>query len=123
MPLPVLLVSGGGFQGLAALKALRRSRVVRVLVADCYEENVTRHFADGFFRVPIVADAEAFLAALLEICVREGVRLVLPCTDYEQEALAAARERFAEHAVALAVSEPEFLAVAGDKRRLLAFFR
>jgi len=69
-----LVVSGGGFQGLTLLKGLRESGSVRIIVADSYEQNVGRYFANRAYTVPPIAETDAFVGALLEICREEGVR-------------------------------------------------
>jgi FMN phosphatase YigB (HAD superfamily)/carbamoylphosphate synthase large subunit len=119
--LSVLVVSGGGFQGLTLLKGLRESGSVRIIVADRYEQNVGRYFANRAYSVPPIAETDAFVGALLDICRDESVQLVLPSTDYELETLAKATAEFERRRVAIAVSEPGFLADTRDKRRLYAF--
>jgi FMN phosphatase YigB (HAD superfamily)/carbamoylphosphate synthase large subunit len=116
--LTVLVVSGGGFQGLGLVQALRESPRVRIVLADCYSENVTRYFADSAHVVPEIARGEEFLSALLEVCSTEAVGLVLPATAYELQTLAAARGRFRDAGVAVAVSDAAFLDLVEDKRRL-----
>jgi FMN phosphatase YigB (HAD superfamily)/carbamoylphosphate synthase large subunit len=116
--LTVVVVSGGGFQGLGLVQALRESPRVRIVLADCHAENVTRYFVDAAHVVPEIARGEEFLAALLGICAAEDAQLVFPATAYELRTLAAARTRFRERGVAVAVSDPAFLDVVEDKRRL-----
>lgn len=115
----MLLVSGGGFQGLALQKLLRESAEVRVVVADVHAENVGRHFADGFHLVPEVAALPAFEAAVAEICRQEGIRLVFPCTHHELLALSGLKERLAAEGVRVAVSPRDLVARLVDKRRQL----
>jgi FMN phosphatase YigB (HAD superfamily)/predicted ATP-grasp superfamily ATP-dependent carboligase len=114
----VLVVSGGGFQGLGLVKALRESSRLRVVLADVHRENVTRYFADRSYLVPEVVRAEEFVAALLDICRREDVAVVMPATGFELLALAERRERFAALGVSVAVSDPPFLRLTADKREL-----
>ncbi|HXB55266.1 MAG TPA: HAD-IA family hydrolase [Vicinamibacteria bacterium] len=116
-----LVVSGGGFQGLGLIRCLRESAAVRVVLADCFEESISRYFADSFHPVPRIADTQNFLAALLGICEREGVRIVLPSTQHELLALAEGRQPFAARGVFVGVSDPGFLRLAGNKRELYEF--
>ncbi len=120
-PLSVLVVSGGGFQGLGLVRCLRESPAVRVVLADCFAENVGRYFGDSFHCVPRIADTPNFLAALLGICETEGVRVVLPSTHHELLALAEGGRPFAERGIFLGVSDAAFLRLAGNKRDLYAF--
>ena len=57
----ILIVSGGGFQGHALIKALRAVPGIRILVADSYSENVSRYFSDGFFLAPLLEHTQLFL--------------------------------------------------------------
>jgi HAD superfamily hydrolase (TIGR01549 family) len=119
----VLVVSGGGFQGLAVIRGLRRCAQVRIIMADCYGENVGRYFVDQFYRVPPISDRAGFLAALRDICGREGVRLVLPSTDFELTVLAEEAAAFREQGVVVAVSERALLDRLRDKRQLHGLLR
>jgi FMN phosphatase YigB (HAD superfamily) len=115
---PVLVVSGGGWGGLSLIRALRESEQVRILMVDCHEDNVARAFVDFFEAVPPIADEPAFLSALLALCDREKVRLILPSTPFELLALAAARDRFRSLGAELGVPDEGLLRLVLDKARL-----
>jgi HAD superfamily hydrolase (TIGR01549 family) len=119
----VLVVSGGGFQGLAVLRALRRSPSVRIVMADCHRENVGRYFADQFLCVPPVAERERFLEALRAACGRERAGLILPSTDYELTVLADEAPAFAREGVAVAVCERALLDRLRDKGAVLRWLQ
>jgi FMN phosphatase YigB (HAD superfamily)/carbamoylphosphate synthase large subunit len=116
--LTVLVVSGGGFQGLGLVQALRESPRVRIVLADSYAENVTRYFVDSAHAVPEIARGDDFVAALLDVCSAEDVGLVLPATAHELLTLVRSRVLFREKGVFVAVSDEGFLELAADKRRL-----
>ena len=118
MTLTVLVVSGGGFQGHGLVRALRESSLVRIVVADIHRENVTRYFADRAYVVPPVARADEFVRAILDVCQREDVAVVLPATSFELLALAESRDRFLALGVKVAVSDAPFLRLTADKREL-----
>lgn len=120
-PLTVLVVSGGGFQGLAIVRALRDCGPVRVVLADCFADNLTRHLVDGFRVVPPIAEGPAFREGLETLSADEGVRLVIPATQRELAALADAREALGARGVEVAVSDRELLEVLTDRRRLHAW--
>jgi HAD superfamily hydrolase (TIGR01509 family) len=103
------------------IRCLRESATIRIVLADCFEENVGRYFVDSFHRVAPVADTQNFLAALLGICEGEGVRLVLPCTQHELLALAEGGQPFEERGIFLGVSDAAFLRLVGNKRKLYEF--
>jgi FMN phosphatase YigB (HAD superfamily)/carbamoylphosphate synthase large subunit len=116
----VLVLSGGGFQGLAVVRLLAESDRFRILVADTHDAGVTVPFADRFLRLPPVVERHAFEVELAAVCRAEGVRLVLPSTDHELEALAAARPDLEAAGVSAAVCDPALLATLRDKKALYA---
>lgn len=115
----VLVVSGGGFQGLAVARLLGEADGFRVVVADVHSTGPSAPLADRFLRVPPVSDRSSFLSALVAACRDEEVRLVLPATDHELELLAAERSRFeAATGARVAVCDAGLLARLRDKERL-----
>ncbi len=116
--LTVLVVCGGLFQGLGLLRCLRQSGRIRVVLADAFEQSVTRYFADSWRRVPEVAEAGPFVDALVAQCAEEAVRLVLPATAHALLPLAHSRERFSALGVQVGVSSPGLLRLTADKAAL-----
>ena len=116
--LNVLVVSGGGFQGLAVLKGLRRLESVRIVLADCYKQIVGQQFAHRSYVVPRIERTDEFRRALFEICRRERIDLAIPSTDYELPFLAREREEFDGRGVKVAISGERFLDVMRHKGRL-----
>lgn len=116
----VLVVSGGGFQGLAVLRLLAEADGFRIVVADSLGTTVTASFADHTRRVPPVAERDAFTGALVALCRAEAVRLVLPSTNHELEALAEARPALEAAGTRVAVCDAALLAVLNDKPSLYA---
>ena len=64
----VLVVSGGGFQGLAVLRLLAEGSSFRIVVADSLGTTLTASFADVTRRVPPVAERDAFAEAIRSLC-------------------------------------------------------
>jgi FMN phosphatase YigB (HAD superfamily) len=118
--LTVLVVSGGGFQGLGLLSALRTLHPVRAVVADLYADSPGLYLADAYHQVPPVASGSEFEDAIARIAEAEGVRLVLPATAIELDALARLAPRLEAMGVAVAVSSADVLRLAADKRLLYA---
>lgn len=120
----VLVLSAGrrvslvrGFQD-----AARQRSGVRVLAADANPRlSAACAVADAAFEVPRVS-APDYAEALLDLCKRENVGLVVPTIDPELGALADMRERLqALGASALACDRPLIDAFA-DKRSTKTFF-
>ena len=113
-----LIVSGGGLQGAALIKSLRALGHVRVLVADCHDENVGRFDADAYFKAPLLADSEAFAAFLLRVCLEEGVQHLLPTTDLELPAFSTLQPALQAAGTQVWVCSPAVLALARNKLHL-----
>jgi len=112
-----ILVSASGAPGTARLlRALRENgeREVRLVGTDRSELAVGRHLCDAFHVVPAGSEA-GFADAMLDVCRREGVSVVLPQSSFDLLGLAEAKERFAEEGVAVMVSSPEAVRRSNDK--------
>ncbi|HEY7069470.1 MAG TPA: ATP-grasp domain-containing protein [Acidimicrobiales bacterium] len=92
----------------------------RVLAADRSWYSSAFHEADEGLLVPS-CDDDAFVPAVLDLCDKYAVDLIVPTIDTELAAYAAARERFAAAGVTVAVSGPEAVAIAADKVRTHAW--
>ncbi len=93
MPLTVLVVAGGGFQGESLVSTIRAIPDTRVIVADTIADNLGRYFADRYLVSPAAADLEQFAQFLEETIRREHVDLVLPCSNLVIKPLASLRNR------------------------------
>jgi len=112
-----VLVTACGAPGAAALlRALRTNgeREVRLVGCDLSERAIGRFVCDAFHLVPAGSDP-AFADAILEICSRERVEVVLPESSNEVEALALAKARFEAEGIAILVSPVEGIRIANDK--------
>ena len=114
----VLVLSGGGFQGLTLIKALRVSEQVRLFLADCYAENIGKYFVDRFFLVPRIVEEAGFLQCLMAICQEHAIDVMFPSTDFELLFLADHAPAFTSIKTQVAVSALEFLQIAQDKHAL-----
>ncbi|TMA62055.1 MAG: ATP-grasp domain-containing protein [Deltaproteobacteria bacterium] len=119
----VLLTSAG--RRVALLRAFRAALASvgggRVLAADAGGTAAAIHEADEGFVVPR-CDSPDYVPALLAICRRESVALVVPTIDPELPVLGRAREAFAREGVLLAASGPATNDIAFDKANTAAFF-
>ena len=113
-----LVVSGGGLQGAAIIKSLRAVGGVRILVADCHEENVGRFEADGYFVAPLLSDAPAFSTFLHRVCRQESVDHLFPITDLELEVFSREKQALELAGTRVWVCSPAVLEVARNKLRL-----
>src|SRR5688572_21905486 len=88
---------------------------LRVIAADVAPGmSPACHQADAAIAVPRCSDA-AFVPALLELCRREKVDLVVPTIDPELGVLARCRDQFREAGARVLVASSEVTAIAADK--------
>ena len=59
--------------------------------------------------------APGFTDAVLDLCIRHSINLVVPTIDTELPGYARDRERFAHHGITVCVSDPRTVAIACDK--------
>jgi carbamoyl-phosphate synthase large subunit len=78
------------------------------------ERAVGRFLCDAFETVPPGSD-DGFAGAVLDLCRRERVDVVLPQSSHDLAGLADAREEFAAAGIAVMVSGPKTVRVANDK--------
>lgn len=95
----------------------------RVLATDLKPEtSAACHAADRAFIAPRVTDP-GYHDFLMDLCMREGVGLVVPTIDTELLGLALNRERFAARGVELIISNEALVSACRDKRRTSALFK
>jgi len=115
---PLIVLSGGGFQGLAVVRAAAATADVRVVVADSLPFPLTASLADEVVKVPPVADEQRLLETLEVLIDRLGPGLLLPATEYELPFLAQHRERLEAAGARVGAASREALAQVGDRRSL-----
>ena len=108
----VLILSGGGFQGLTILKELIKISGTEVFIADIYEENVTKYFTAHYSVFPKISDP-SFLSHLDNFVKENKIGLVIPSTAYELEILS---KHKAKATYRIAVSSPEIIELFSGKK-------
>lgn len=121
----VLLLSAG--RRVELLQAFQHELTARfassaVYAADLNPElSAACQVADKAFAVPRVT-ATDYVDHLLELCVSQGVGLVVPTIDTELLGLAQARTRFAREGVHLVISDEPLIHRCRDKRQTATMF-
>lgn len=111
-----LITAIGSFAADIVIKSLKQHGF-RVVGTDIYPREwiVDAGNVDAFFRVPLASDRAAYLHALQQICVSEGVQDLLPLTDVEIDVLNENRSWFEAHNICLCLSPKESIYVCRDK--------
>lgn len=112
----ILVTSTGGALAPLNIKLLQGSRRFQVWVfaVDVRADAAGRYFADGFDVVP-AGDDPAYPDHIARLVADNGIDLVLPWSDEEALALAAARDRIEKAGAKLACAPSETLRIMNDK--------
>ncbi len=118
-PLTILVTAVGCPGTVALLRSLRENgeREVRLVGVEMNERAIGRHLCDVFATVPAGSDP-GFAGAVLDICRRERVDVVLPQSSYTLEGLALEKDRFGD--VVVVVASIEAIRRANDKAETFA---
>lgn len=96
---------------------------LRVLAADANPAmSAACHAADASFPVPRCSDP-SFVPALIEICMRERVALLIPTIDTELAVLSQNVDRFSAIGTRVVLSAPGVVALAGNKFETAKFLK
>ncbi len=120
--LTVLITAAGNvfMPGTTACLRDNGERHIRVIGADMSDDATILQMCDAAYQVPRGNDPR-YVDSLLEICKKEGVDVLLPIMSVELEALAKNKAVFEAAGTKVSVSDPEPLAIANNKRKLLDY--
>ncbi|WP_395670404.1 ATP-grasp domain-containing protein [Phenylobacterium sp.] len=107
------------------VRAFRDAAAVRgwpVIAADIAVDSAALFEADQALILPR-SDDPAFAPALLDVCRRHAIRLVVPSRDGELAVLADLKPQLAQLSGVVLVPSAEALAICRDKRRFVEFCR
>ena len=106
------------------IRCLRKNgeRDIRIVSVDRNEKAGSRDLVDAFYTVP-TAEKENFIPAVLDICRREGVQVVIPIVTRELMKFARARTEFETIGTKVSVMEPDKLEIVNNKAHLLDAMR
>ena len=108
--------------GTAASVKKNGERNIRLIGADMNHDDTILQMFDQYYQVPR-GDDPGYAAAILEICRKEHVDVVIPIMSVELETLAKNEAMFKEAGVVLSVSSLESLKIANNKLALFEYMR
>jgi len=122
----VLVTGVGATTGISVIKGFRQQDEfrVRVVGTDINPPHMIAgsSFCDMFYTVPLAVDPD-YVPALLNICVKERVQVLIPIVDPELLVLAEHKERFTAIGVKVVVSDPDTVRICNDKYATFQFLR
>ncbi len=117
-----VLITGGGAPGirgtLYSLKHNYDGRRVETVCVDMKEDVVGRYLCDKFYAVP-PGTSEEFVPALLNVCEKEKIDVVLPQVTAELFPLTQNRKKFESLGTCIAISDYSAINVANNKYKLM----
>jgi carbamoyl-phosphate synthase large subunit len=124
-PLNLLITCGGKWVGFVvqfreAMKRCAGHGTSRIIVASSDDFTPAGCFADAAAVVPPIAD-EHYVDALLEVCVREAVTVVIPMIDLDLSRLTPHLDRFAKLGAHVVCPPPDVVELCFDKLRFARF--
>ena len=123
----VLVTCGGMWVGLVlqlkqAMRRVPPLRDGRLLVADRCALTPAGCFADAAFQVPEVAHP-LYVERLLDLCLQQDVRVLVPHLDIDLDHLAPQLGQFAQVGTVVVCPPPDLVELCRDKARFEAFAR
>lgn len=118
-----VMVTAAGSQfapGLFFCLSLNRSTPIRTVGVDCDDDATIRQYADAVYKVPKVSDG-GYIDALLDVCRKEKVDVLLPSMSAELSLLVANRERFGQLGTEVSVASSTAVSTCLSKLRLYDF--
>lgn len=118
----VLITAAGNvfMPGTTACLRANGERRIRLIGADMNDDPSILQMFDAYYPVPR-GDHPDYTKTLKQICCREKVDILLPIMSVELDALAKERNDFSRIGTLVSVSDPEPLAIANNKLRLLRY--
>lgn len=105
----------------SAKKTLERFGGGKIVAADASSSAPTSKFCDIFELVPRISDG-GFVDALLEICARDKIDILIPTIDTELSAVAERIGDFEKSGVLVNISEKRVVDICGNKFETQKFF-
>jgi carbamoyl-phosphate synthase large subunit len=121
---PTILVTGAGsFCAVNILKSLRQAGGYRVITTDIYAASVGAFCSDQGYLVPREGQDGQFIEALVEICRKEKVDLLIPGFDSEIPYISAHRKKFQNMGVKIIIGNESLVAIGNDKLKLADYLK
>ena len=123
-PINVLLTGAGAPGAPSIIKCLRKNgeREIRLVGVDMNEKSNGRKLVDVFYQVPPAKD-EGYIDAVLDICGKEKIDVIMPLVTRELLKYARCRKLFEEWGIVVSVDDYDILSVINNKANLMEKMR
>lgn len=120
----ILLTSIGSFSTTAAVKSLKKIGYT-VIGCDIYPKKyhyVSKEFEE-VYKVSLAKNNYKYIEEILEICLKEGIKFIIPTTDVEIDIINKNRKVFMKNNIELYMQENKVLEIARDKYKIYEKFK
>lgn len=120
----VLITACGNVYMPGTTQCLRENgeRHIQLIGADMNHDDTILQMVDRYYQVPR-GDDPSYADALLDICIKEKVDVVIPIMSAELEILSRNREKFKKNGTIVSVSDEKNLRIANNKLALFEFLK
>jgi carbamoyl-phosphate synthase large subunit len=80
------------------------------------------YLSDKHYIVPRISDPN-YIDILLDVCKKEGIKLIIPTIDTELLILSQNREKFEKNGIRIAISDTKVIEICSDKLKTFQFFK
>ena len=122
--LNVLLIGGWVDQAFTFVRSFARQKQINLFVADCWPNSPCgfSKVCHKFYRIPLYQDPQ-YLPAILDVCRREQIDVVLPVHHEDVVEVSKGKELFQEANVRLPIPAYPLIEVAVDKYKMAQIAR
>lgn len=112
----ILVTAIGSFSADIVIKKLKAAGY-RIIGTDYHPKPwiVDAYQVDSFYQVPMVDKSNQYLNTIVDICVKEKVKYIIPLTDLEIDIFDNYRSLFQELSICLCISSAETIRICRDK--------
>ena len=117
--LRILITAIGSMSAACAIKRLKAAGAY-IVGTDIYpgEWHHETKLCDKFYRAPLATDEQSYVQFLLETCLENELKYIIPLTDLEIDVINRYRIQFDNAGIVLCMQSPEVLELVRDKYKL-----
>lgn len=96
-------------------------KTFNIIGVDASDNNAAKYFSDSFFVIP-KCDEPDYIKELLNICVSNNVKMIIPLYEREFVLLCKNRQIFEDRGIKILLSDEDVINICNDKRLTQDFF-
>jgi len=118
-----VLITGAGAPGIkGTIYSIENNfdkRKIDIIGTDSNNDVIGKYLCDKFYFIPKASDTKNYLDALIDICSKDKINIIIPQNTAELITLASNKNRFREIGVSILVSDEKPIKIANNKYKLM----